>query len=256
MATREHSRIINIGSNAAVQRGSGPRVLLVHGTIVGGETWAAQRPLARRWTTVNLERRGYGQSAPTEGEDFEVDARDIAQALGEGAHLVAHSYGGIGALLAAAERPDAVHSLTLVEPMAYSVALDNPAVKRSVDELTRHWTEGPDDPHEFLEGFLGLMGLPGGLPKPLPAALEHATRLLMRCSPPWTAEVPLDRLAELNLRTLVISGGHSELFDAVCDRLEERLVAERAVIPGAQHAVPRVGPPFNERLERFLSESE
>jgi pimeloyl-ACP methyl ester carboxylesterase len=42
-----------------------------------------------------LDRRGFGENSSADGEDFEVDARDIAEALGEGAHLVAHSYGGV-----------------------------------------------------------------------------------------------------------------------------------------------------------------
>jgi hypothetical protein len=38
--------------------------------------------------------------------------------------------------------------------------------------------------------------------------------------------------------------------------LEERFGAERAVIPGAGHSVQRIGLPFNERLESFLSAAE
>jgi hypothetical protein len=145
-------------------------------------------------------------------------------------------------------------SLTLVEPMAYSVALDRPAVQKSVEQLTEHWYNGPRDPGAFLEGFFELMGIESKLPTPLPAPLEHATRLLMECRPPWTAEIQLDELARHRLRTLVVSGGHSPVFDAVCETLSERLGAERAVVAGAQHAVPRVGAAFNDRLERFLSD--
>jgi hypothetical protein len=49
----------------------------------------------------------------------------------------------------------------------------------------------------------------------------------------------------------VMSGAHSEPFDAVCDVLEHRLGAERAVLPGAGHSIQRA-PGFNERLEEFL----
>jgi len=52
-------------------------------------------------------------------QDFEEDARDIAALLGDGAHLVGHSYGAVGALYAAALRPEAVHSLTVNEPPAF-----------------------------------------------------------------------------------------------------------------------------------------
>ena len=50
------------------------------------------------------------------GEDFLRDAEDIAELMGDGAHLVGHSYGGLGAMFAAARRPEATLSLTLLEP--------------------------------------------------------------------------------------------------------------------------------------------
>jgi hypothetical protein len=52
--------------------------------------------------------------------------------------------------------------------------------------------------------------------------------------------------------TLAISGGHHEAFEVVCDVLARELPAVRAVVRGAGHAVPRVGPAFNYVLERFL----
>ena len=51
--------------------------------------------------------------------------------------------------------------------------------------------------------------------------------------PPWEAEIPLDELAAAPFPKLVVSGAHNAAFDAVCDVLEERLGAERAVLPGA-----------------------
>jgi hypothetical protein len=50
---------------------------------------------------------------------------------------------------------------------------------------------------------------------------------------------------------LVVSAAHHEGFDAICDVLERRLGAERAVLPGAGHTAQRV-PGFNELLEGFL----
>jgi hypothetical protein len=70
--------------------------------------------------------------------------------------------------------------------------------------------------------------------------------------PPWEAEIPLDELAAAPFPKLVVSGGHSAAFDAVCDVLEERLGALRAVLPGAGHGPQRLGEPFNELLASFV----
>jgi hypothetical protein len=68
---------------------------------------------------------------------------------------------------------------------------------------------------------------------------------------PWEAEIPFVELAAAPFPKLVASGAHSAAFETVCDVLEERLGAERAVLPGARHSIQRA-PGFNERLEEFL----
>ena len=92
--------------------GAGTRVVLVHGSLAtGAEEWQAQRPLADEGFRLLVpDRRGYGQSPAAEGEDFLRDGDDIADLMGDGAHLVGHSYGGLGAMFAAARRPDATLS--------------------------------------------------------------------------------------------------------------------------------------------------
>jgi hypothetical protein len=72
---------------------------------------------------------------------------------------------------------------------------------------------------------------------------------------PWEAEIPFAELAAAPFPKLVFSGAHSEAFDTVCDVLDQRLGAERAVLPGARHSIPRA-PGFNERLEDFLRRAE
>ena len=54
--------------------------------------------------------------------DFEEDARDIAALLCDGAHLVGHSYCAIGALYAAALRPQAVRSLMVAKLRGLDIA--------------------------------------------------------------------------------------------------------------------------------------
>jgi hypothetical protein len=73
---------------------------------------------------------------------------------------------------------------------------------------------------------------------------------------PWTAEIPLDELARTPFPKLVVSGAHHPAFDAVCDVLERSLGAQRAVLPGAGHSVPRLGGPFNDLLAAFVEQAE
>jgi hypothetical protein len=63
--------------------------------------------------------------------------------------------------------------------------------------------------------------------------------------------IPLDTVARAAFAKLVVSGAHSAALDAVCDVLEERLGAQRAVLPGAGHSIPRLGEPLNELIAAF-----
>ena len=107
--------------------GTGTRVVLVHGSLAtGGEEWQAQRPLADEGFRLLVpDRRGYGKSPVAEGEDFLRDADDVAELMGDSAHLVGHSYGGLGVLFAAARRPDATLSVALLEPGAFALGQDH-----------------------------------------------------------------------------------------------------------------------------------
>jgi pimeloyl-ACP methyl ester carboxylesterase len=157
----------------------------VHGSVSGGEaTWTEQRPLAERYTLIVVDRPGYGQTAMVEREDFEDDASLVAEALADGAHLVGHSYGGVVSLLPAARRPDAVRSLTVVEPPAFALARGHPGVDELVDALEAHWRSGGRDPEAFLRCFLELVGSNMRLPSPLPAELERGARVLLVERPP------------------------------------------------------------------------
>ena len=94
--------------------------MLVHGSLAtGAEEWDAQRPLADEgFRLLVIDRRGYGQSPAAAGEDFLADTDDIAELMGDGAHLVGHSYGGLGAMFAAARGPKRRCHSTLLEAPA------------------------------------------------------------------------------------------------------------------------------------------
>ena len=239
----------------AVERlGEGPPVLLVHGDIVGPElTWRKQRELADRWSLAIPSRPGFGESPPLERNDFEVEAPMFAELLGDGAHLVGHSYGAVIALLAAALRPEAVRSLTVSEPGCLRVAAGVPVVDEMIsngERLFEHASEIPSE--DFLRLFRGGAGSAYGTPDDLPEELLHGVELLTRERPSWEAEIPLEELAAADFPVLVLSGGHSPAFEAVCDSLARALSAEREVIEGRGHTVPSTGAPYNDRLEAFM----
>ena len=238
--------------------GEGPPVLFIHGDIVGPElTWRKQHELAERWSLIIPSRPGFGESSPLERNDFDVEAPMFAELLGDGAHLVGHSYGAVIALLVAAQRPGAVRSLTVSEPGCLRVAAGNPVVDEMIsngERLFAHASSIP--PEDFLRLFRGGAGSAYGTPEDLPEELLHGVELLKRERPSWEAEIPLETLAGAGFPVLVISGGHSPAFEAVCDALAASLSAERAVIPGRGHTVPSTGAPYNERLESLLSAAE
>jgi pimeloyl-ACP methyl ester carboxylesterase len=96
-------------------------IVCVHGSFGWGEeTFHAQGELADAYELLLIDRRGYGDSPPGERVDFEAQVDDVVAVLGDGAHLVGHSYGGLLALLAAALRPDAIRSLVVIQPAAFS----------------------------------------------------------------------------------------------------------------------------------------
>jgi pimeloyl-ACP methyl ester carboxylesterase len=224
------------------------RLVFVHGSVGNAAaTWSAQRPLEDRFECVFLTRGGYPPGPPLERIDFDEQADDVTAALREGDHLVGHSYGGVVSLLAAARRP-VLASLTVGEPPCFGVARGHPAVEEFLARFDAFDAAGP---REYLEFFLPLVGSGIRLPDPLPPALEQGARAAMAERTPDEALIPLDELAATPFPKLVVSGAHSGAFDAVCDVLEQRLPAQRVVLAGAGHSLPRA-PGYNEALTAFL----
>lgn len=231
--------------------GTGKPVVLVHGSLATGrEEWEAQRPLAEAGCRLLvLDRRGYGRSPAAEGEDFMRDAEDIAEIMGGGAHLVGHSYGALGAMVAASRRPEATFSLTLLEPPVFSLAQDNVAVQTIVDRLRGLLRDEVLADRDWVLEFLHAVGTdPGDLPPGLLDEVVPLVPLLRRGRAPWDAELPLVELASATFPKLVVTGGHSAGFDAACDELGDRIGAARAVVEGAGHEIQLTGGVLNDVL--------
>jgi pimeloyl-ACP methyl ester carboxylesterase len=187
--------------------------VFVHGSQSWGSDeiagFAAQRPLAARVRMVVIDRRGYGQSPDPAGDggrgDHNADAGDVIGVLGAGGHLVGHSYGAVVALLAAAKRPDLVRSLTLIEPVAYALADEDPLVARALARQRAAVANMPADlsPAHFLQASYATAGLPvpAATPQRLRAAATAMRELL--CA---QIVFPLRPVAAAAWPKLVISG--------------------------------------------------
>jgi pimeloyl-ACP methyl ester carboxylesterase len=103
------------------QYGSGPPLVLVHGSFSDHETnWALIKPLIEeQFTVYAIARRGRGKTDATQGHSVEDESQDVAvliESLDEAVFLLGHSYGGQVALGAAALVPDSICKLVLYEP--------------------------------------------------------------------------------------------------------------------------------------------
>ncbi|MGN9840788.1 alpha/beta fold hydrolase [Nonomuraea sp. H19] len=107
-------------------RTAGEPVLFVHGNVSSAAFWRdSMAALPDGYRPLAVDLRGFGESDPapvdaTRGlRDYSDDVIELIDALGlDGVHLVGWSMGGGVALQALHDRPAAVRSLTLVNPVS------------------------------------------------------------------------------------------------------------------------------------------
>ena len=117
-----------------------------------------------------------------------------------------------------------------------------------LDGVRRMWDlDLPDE--EWVARFLKAVGSdPDEFPPEFLAAAVPLVPVLRRGRPPLYSELPLAELAAAPFPKLVVSGGHSAGFDAICDDVAERIGATRAEVSGAGHEIQFTGAPINEAL--------
>ncbi len=239
---------------AVITAGHGPEILLVHGGASPSTTWGSLAPLTARWTLILMHRRGYPPSPPEQGEghDFDVDADDIAELLTNRPHLVAHSYGALGALIAAERLPESVRSMTLIEPALHNLVPRDPLVARFEQIGNDVLTHGLETDSATLREFLRIAGATDVTDGPLPDHVARGVRRAHGSRPPGDARIDLAVIRNAEIPTLVASGGHNEAIERICDAASLQLGGERLVLSGAGHFVMRTAG-FANRLERFLA---
>lgn len=233
------------GTRIAFERsGSGPVVVLVHGTSGSLKRWAPVLPaLQKRFTIVAMDRRGRGESGDAHAYAHAREIEDVlavVESFGDPVHLLGHSFGAICALEAALRTPH-VRKLVLYEP---PIPLGGPIFPEGTIGKLERLLEA-DAREAMLELFFREVN---GMPM---AEFER-----FRATPAWPARVaaahtlPREmraveayrfdaaQLAGMTRPTLLLLGGSSPpYFKAAIEALALALPEARTLVLGGQRHV-------------------
>lgn len=255
----------NDGTRIAYRRGgSGPPLVLVHGTTADHTRWERLLPdLERRFTVYAMDRRGRGGSGDALEYSIEREFEDVAavvNAIDEPAVVLGHSYGAICSL-EAARLTGKVRALILYEP---PLPLGEPVYPRGVPERIQSLVDRGD-----LEGALETF-----LKEVVRMPDQELARL--RTLPVWNVRVKLaptiareldldrtyrfepKRFATLRIPVLLLLGGDSPQFfrDAVSAVQGAVPNARVRILPGQRHiAMDTVPELFLDEVWKFLSDA-
>jgi pimeloyl-ACP methyl ester carboxylesterase len=257
---------------------TGPPVLLVHGGVQGGigggpDNFAGQKPLAEKgWQLRLIDRPGFGRSPSRGPDDMAADAVLIADRLGASSHLLGHSFGGAGALLAAASRPEAVRSLILVEPALQPMLLTDPEsaadpASRAATEIIMKHLMSCKTPADYSIGFLSALGSsPEGGENMVAASLKADPKratdlgcslLRARMASPADMRAAADTVLAAKIPVLVISGGYSAGQETAANVIARLMGGRHAVVAAPSHFLQQDSPEaFNTAVDAFLREVE
>jgi len=237
------------------QQGAGPPIVLLHGFTGSATTWRRlTEVLSPSFEVIAFDLVGHGQSDSPEPVDRYRMRRctdDLVAALRTLGHARAiwlgYSLGGRTALQVAAHHADAVSALVLEGATPGLEDRDERAARVASDEVLAERLE-----REGLEAFIDfwesipLWDTQAGLPSETVAAVREqrmantVTGLANSLRGMGTgAQEPVhDRLPEIGVPTLLLTGALDQKFTAIGERMAAAMPrAERCVVPGAGHAV-------------------
>lgn len=253
-----------------LDRGAGPAVILVHGSVSDYREWSHQmEPLARRYRVIAYSRRYHWPNQPP-GNDADAtlarQVEDLVALIGAlkiaPVHLVGHSYGGATALLLARQHPELVRSLILAEPPVGGVLGEMP----KDDPIA---TEGRAVRAEMREAFAGgnaerivktyaARVAPGEFERATSETREMLLANVAAFELDFTSSRPSFTCADarqIATPVLVISGGRSAKgLQRIAESLARCLKAGRLEhIPAATHWMQGDQPrAFNDAVLSFL----
>jgi lipase len=238
--------------------GHGPRkAVAIHCSLAHSGAWRGlSTHLKDALTITALDLPMHGRSGDWDGQgDLHDVATDMTRALiAEPVDLIGHSFGATVALRLAVEQPEMVRSLTLIEPVLFSIAIqdDGPEAQAYLEgsrafgaqlaegereEATRgfnrqwgdgtKWAEIPEQTRRYMVDRIGFIPASGDF-------IERDRQGI--CAPGM-----IERAA---MPTLLVEGDTSPpIMATVGDLLQKRLPnVRRLVVEGAGHMVPITHP--------------
>lgn len=257
------------------EAGRGPAVLCIHAGGANSSQWRSlMERLSGSFRVLACDMSGCGRSPafpPDSPYTLDEEVGFLApafEAAGDSFHLIGHSYGGAVALKAALRYRDRLRSLTLFEPVLFSLLLTQAPqtdaaleILRLADRTSHAVARGDLD--TAAQEFVDYWFQPG-----MWAVMREEARSPIRASMSlarqrWDAlfkdPVPLDELAGLDVRTMLFVAQNSPLASrALSSLLAGALKNVRAKdLHGVGHMAPLVNPDrVNPLIEAFLLERD
>jgi pimeloyl-ACP methyl ester carboxylesterase len=240
------------------ERGEGPALLLLPGSFGTGSGWKAVIDrLAGRYRIVTTSLLGYGATAErrplgnaTMRLQTEVIDRILAQ-IGQPAHVVGHSFGGLAALAHAIEGAIKPASLMLVEanPLGLLRTSGEFDLYAMFGAMTRDYFAefevGRTDAAQRVIDFYGGKGTFAAFPAKVRDYVIKSTPANIR---DWTSgtpfEPPLSAYHQIAATTLVVRGGNGHpAMMRIAEILSEVIPNSRLeTVAGGSHFLPATNP--------------
>lgn len=250
-----HTAISKDHTHIAYERsGSGPPLLLVHGTSASRGRWARVLPqLQRRFTVFAMDRRGRGDSGDTAPWAIEREFDDVAavaRSIRDPLFLLGHSFGAICALEAARLLTN-VSKLALYEPPVPADVPDGPGGRDdgTLQRLEAALSAG-DREAVLTIFFREVNGMPQTQFDQFRQMPEWQARLAAAHTLPREIRAVHayrfheTRFQKIDVPTLLLLGGDSPAYFGAAVALIQSALADArtAVLPGQRHVAMDTAP--------------
>lgn len=260
-----------------LERGSGPAVVFVHGSMGDLTDFEQQASaFAVRYRTIAYSRRYHPPNAPPAADAeyaMAVHAADLSALLrslhADPAVVVASSYGAYTSLFLAVHHPGSVRALVLGEPPLLPWLQESVEGRKVLasfrsnvwDPARAAFLRGDEEGglRAFVDGVTGKPGSFDAMPPPLHAAiLSSGPEMSRELLTPFERYMPLvtcEEVSGLRVPILLVEGEKSpELFHLITEQLARCAGnAQRVTVPNAGHAMHRSNASFYDAaVSKFL----